>query len=410
MAVGYVGKDLFGLWMVVSSLVVWMQLAEFGVANGLSNAMSEAHGRDDVAAASASLSSALAATTAIAVGLVPILWCAALGVDWVGLLKLQRPEWSGTASQAFLVVGCAFAVNIPASLAARVYVAYQRSYISSATQILASVAMVGALWGAIRLDLGFLWLVAITAFVPVLANVLLWIGVRHLQPGLEVSPARVGRLGLSRVAESSVPLFLFQMGALLVNQFVNLVIARIGSLAMVADYNLVMRVYLLAFTAAAALSSPFYPAMREAFERQETAWVARALRHGLALRLAATAPFVLVVVPMGDWLVSWWVGQGTAQPLGMWGWTWVGLCLLMATVSSHLSEVLSSLDDIWAQVGIVFISAAIVISLLYVLVPIKGVSGVFLAMAASTILPVAWSARRLPRLLSSAARAAANPR
>jgi O-antigen/teichoic acid export membrane protein len=401
MAVGYVGKDLFGLWMVVSSLVVWMQLAEFGVANGLSNALSEAHGRDDVAAASTSLSSALAATTVIAAGLLPILWGLALGVDWASLLKLERPDWSAMASQALLVVGCAFAINIPASLASRVYVAYQRGYIPSAAQMLASVAMVGALWAAIRLDLGLMWLVAITAFVPVFANVLLWFGIRHLRPGLEVRPARVGRVGLARVAESSVPLFLFQMGALLVNQFVNLVIARIGNLAMVADYNLVMRVYLLAFTAAAALSSPFYPAMREALERRETAWVARAIRHSLALRLVATAPFVLAIVPMGDWLVSWWVGRGTAQSLGVWGWACVGLCLCMATLSSLLSEILSSFDEIWAQVGIVFVSAVIVISLLYVLVPINGVSGVFLAMAASTVLSVAWSGRRLHRMLSS---------
>src|SRR5512136_2603306 len=39
LTVHYLGKEQFGLWMVVSSMVVWMQLADFGIGNGLTNAV-----------------------------------------------------------------------------------------------------------------------------------------------------------------------------------------------------------------------------------------------------------------------------------------------------------------------------------------------------------------------------------
>jgi O-antigen/teichoic acid export membrane protein len=206
---------------------------------------------------------------------------------------------------------------------------------------------------------------------------------------------QISRSAFSRVAASSVPMFLFQIGALLVNQLVNLVIARTATLALVTDYNVVLRLYIFVFAIAAGLSSPFYAAIREAHERGEARWAWKAMRYSLSVRVLATLPFAAILVAAGDLLVSWWIGASIARPIGTWGWACVSLCLLLSAISSLLSEVLQSLDDIWAQVGIVFLSAATVLGLLGVLIPGLGVPGVFLAMAASTIFPLGWSYRRL---------------
>jgi len=128
MVVHHVGKDQFGLWMVVSSLVVWMQLADFGIANGLSNALAEAHGRDDREAASGYLSSALAATSVIAMLCLPLLAAAYIGLPLSRILKIEDAALSALAADALLLVGLAFVINIPLSLVGRVFTAYQRSY------------------------------------------------------------------------------------------------------------------------------------------------------------------------------------------------------------------------------------------------------------------------------------------
>src|SRR5690349_18748658 len=45
--INYLGKDLYGLWAIITSFLIWVQLLDFGILNGLTNALSEAFGRDD---------------------------------------------------------------------------------------------------------------------------------------------------------------------------------------------------------------------------------------------------------------------------------------------------------------------------------------------------------------------------
>ena len=43
----YLGMDRYGLWMTMTSFVLFLGFADFGVGNGLASAVSEAHGKDD---------------------------------------------------------------------------------------------------------------------------------------------------------------------------------------------------------------------------------------------------------------------------------------------------------------------------------------------------------------------------
>lgn len=400
LVVHHVGKDQFGLWMVVSSLVIWMQLADFGIANGLSNALTEAHGRDDPQAAGSYLSSSLVATLLVAVVGLPLIAVGYVFVPWGSVLGISNPELLQLSGDAFLVVSLAFIANIPISLAGRVFVAYQRGHVTALCQAAASVLSFGGMWFAVRNDAGLLWLVAISAFAPVVANLVLWLLLPSLGAHLRFQRRGVNRDAIKRVASSSVPLFFFQCGALLVNQLVNIMVARFASLAVVTDYNLILRIYLFAFSIAASLSSPFYAPIRSAFERNDLQWVIKAIRRSLMVRLLSLLPFIVLLIPLGDLIVRVWVGAGAATAIGSMGWASVGLSLFLCSASSLLSEALSCLDDIWAQITLVFLSAAIVIGMMALLIPLWGVSGVFIAMAVSTLIPIAWLTRRIRKKLS----------
>src|SRR5689334_5824048 len=41
LTLGYLGKQQYGLWMALSSLLMWMALSDFGLARGLQNHLSE---------------------------------------------------------------------------------------------------------------------------------------------------------------------------------------------------------------------------------------------------------------------------------------------------------------------------------------------------------------------------------
>ena len=50
-AMGYLGKQSFGLWSAVNALMAWAILADFGLGKGIQNALGDAFGRDDWATA-----------------------------------------------------------------------------------------------------------------------------------------------------------------------------------------------------------------------------------------------------------------------------------------------------------------------------------------------------------------------
>ena len=395
LTIHYLGKEQFGLWMVINSLVVWMQLADFGIGNGLINALAEANGRNDRKAACGYVSSALAASSAVTfLGFIPV-YLFSIGLPWNIILNLPKGELASIAGQCFFVSGLVFIVNIPLSVAGRVFIAYQNGYRASLTQVVSALASLACLMAAIMLKLDIVWLVLLVSSGPVVGNLFAWCMLIRILPWLRISWSTITGPAIRRIVNSSVPLFLFQIGALIINQLVNVVIAQVGTLRMVADYNIILKIYLLIFAIGISFSAPFYPAIREAYEKHDMGWVFRALRRVLFIRTGIIFIASLCLLFTGDLIIRMWLNLSLESNFGYLGWFSFLLSLVFASTSSTLGEILTSLDDIWSQIKIVFISAVVVITSMYLLIPSIGVAGVFFAMALSTIYAILWSWRRL---------------
>src|SRR5689334_22756939 len=48
LALNYLGAERYGMWMTMSSLVAMLSFADFGIGNGVVNAVANAHGRDQI--------------------------------------------------------------------------------------------------------------------------------------------------------------------------------------------------------------------------------------------------------------------------------------------------------------------------------------------------------------------------
>src|SRR4051812_23716437 len=62
----YLGAERYGLWATLSSLIALASFADFGLGNGLLNALSSAHGRDDREAGAREVSTAFILLLAVA--------------------------------------------------------------------------------------------------------------------------------------------------------------------------------------------------------------------------------------------------------------------------------------------------------------------------------------------------------
>lgn len=396
LTINYLGKSEFGIWMITGSLVSWIQLADFGVTNGLANALSEAYGNDDFEAAGRHLSTALLINIAIGLMALPLVILASLYMPWGSILNIEDPLSIGVASKCFLVAGSVFVICLPFGTLNKLFQSFQLGYVINIVQIISAGVSLIAIFIAVWLKLSVAWFVAFASMGPLLGGIFIFLAALKFIPEVSFNPWLAKRSSISRIANSSIPMFLFQLGALAVNQLVNIVVAHAGSLSMVADYNVLLKIYMLVFSLGASVASSFYPAIREAFERREFDWVATSIRRIILVRTIMMIAPTLPLLVIGDWIILKWIKQPINDgKFGLIGWITFVLCLTFSALSSTMSEVLTSLDDIWSQAQVVFINAFVVFSLMWLLIPRIGLSGVYVALTCSSIYPIFWGARRL---------------
>ena len=380
--------------MVISSLVVWLQLTDFGIGNGLVNALAEANGRNDKQAACSYFSTTFFSISGITLILAAPVVLMAFFVPWDKALNINSTALAQDAQYCFGVLSLFFFINMPLSIANKALTAYQKAYLINATQIIASLCSLLFLIIAISIRLNLIWLVSLVSSGALLGNILSWILLYRKIPWLRLQLKQITWNALHRVAKSSVPLFLFQIGALLLNQSANIILAQLAGLRIVADYNILLKIYTVFYSIGISFSSPFYPAIREAFERKEYRWVSNAIKRVTVLRLAILIFPVIPLIFIGDELIAFWIRQPLSEDFGHMGWLCFGICMILSGFGSTLSEVLIALDNIFSQLHAVLINAFVFIFFSLILIPKLGLIGFYISSILGLFYPTIWLLRK----------------
>jgi O-antigen/teichoic acid export membrane protein len=394
----HLGKEQFGLWSTITTVIAWVALFDFGIANGLVNLLSRAHGRDDEADARRHFSTAVVLLTAMAVALGAAVAVAAPRVPWSSLLAVRGAIPEATVRWAVVAALGVFVVGMPLSVVQQVYAAYQRSYVGNLLAVVGVLVGFGAIVACVRaggeipaLVLAFGAGSVLTALAG-MVHILLEMG--WLRPRLAAVSAAAARELLAR----SVPMFLFQLGALTVNETQAIILAHRCDLAVVADYSILMRLYALAIGVIHMSTASFLPSFREAVERGDHPWMRASFVRFLQARMVLALGAALVLGLGGNLLIRAWLRRSdVAFSPAVWG---VLALLLLATswVTAH-SDLLAIMDRLWVNVALVLVNGAVTVSLTYALAPSLQILGVVVATAFVTtgfyVWVVPWLARAL---------------
>jgi O-antigen/teichoic acid export membrane protein len=403
----YLGKERFGLWSTITSLVAWATLLDFGIANGLVNCLASAHGREDRQDAAEVTATALTTLTTIALAALLVLWLSAPLIPWSALLAVRGVVDESTVRWSVVAALSMFLANLPLSIGAQIYAGYQRSYLSNLFTAIGSVAGLGAILRALPGKPGLPALVVVFGVGGLLGALLgmVWAFTKAM-PWLRLRAGLLSRRALHAVMSRSLPIFLFQVGALLVNQTQAILLAHRCDLATVAEYAIAMRLFSMVLDLAIVITHPFVPSFREAVERGDHRWTESGFLRYVSVRLSIAGAGCLGMILFGNPLLRLWLRR---DDIAFSPAVWISMTVLMIGalwVSAH-SELLSILDWLWIQVVLVFLNGAVTMWLTWLLAPKLRVLGVVLASAAVTVLIFSWL---LPLLSRAALARAGAPR
>jgi O-antigen/teichoic acid export membrane protein len=294
-----------------------------------------------------------------------------------------------TVTLAILAAIATFLLGLPVSIAPQIYAGYQKTYVANGFTLVGVAGGFVALLACVRASAPIPVLVAVFGLGTTLGSTLGLVNALRTMPWLRPRSGAWSGETAREILRRSVPLFLFQVGALTVNEAQVLVLAHRRDLATVADYSILWRLYIVVMGLVQVSTSSFVPAFREAAERGDRAWVRSAFGHFLRLRVALAFAAGLALVAGGNVALRLWLGRDDVA-FGATTWASVAALMLGTTWVTAHADLLAIMDRLWLLVGLVAVNGAVTIVLTWALAPALGVLGVVLATSAVTLAVYSW--------------------
>ncbi len=387
LTLGYLGKQQYGMWMALSSLLTWMALADFGLARGLQNHLAEAYGNDDSDSAGRHMSTAFFALGSIAAVIATLLVPALVLVPWERLLEVTEPALIRELRPTLAAVMVVFLAQFPLNVVGQAYAAYQRTHISNLFGIAGSVLSIVLLLVVIHLRLGLPWLIVASGGLTVALTIVNFGYLLRDMPALRPRLAHVTRATLGELMSVSTPMLLFQIGALLINEAQIVLIARCLGLSAVTDWSVFMRVFQVPVLVVAMIESPYAPMLREAFVRGDEPWFRRTffglLKIKVLLTLVGAALYLLAGDPVAGLL------SGSSVSFGWRVWALGGLLLVVGCWNGTYTVLFMAVNRLWILVATVLANGAVTLWLTWALAA-RGMTGLVMAYVAFSVVITAW--------------------
>lgn len=388
LCISYLGKERYGLWMAVGSLVAWANLADLGLARGMQNHLSQANGQDDRPLANRYVSTGLATLTVAALGFALLAAPFVALLPWTSILNVKNPALAHEARLVVAAVLACFLIQFPLSIVPTIYAAYQRGYIAAIFNILGSLLSLASLVLVMRADLTLPWLVMITSGTGIFLTIFNFGFALREMPWLRPKLSLVSIQTLRSLAGTSVALFLFQIGALLVNQTQSIIIARRLGLSYVADWTVFMRVHILPFILIQMIDTPLIPAFRESHVRGDHQWLRTAFWRVTKLKMLIAAGAVLLLLTLGNFAAGLIGGSQVTFSWQMWAAS--GFLLVVAVWNSSFNDLMIATDRLWLLVFTVLGNGVVTMSLSYFVAPYLGLVGMVIAATAYSLIVSGW--------------------
>lgn len=405
LTVGYLGKERYGVWILLASLLAWVGLADLGVGNGLRTAIASAlgSGRPELVRSLLSTAFALFCTIAAVLGLVAaVAWP---WINWVALFGITTEEARAEVGPAIATSFAFFLLAFPLSITAVTYDALQEGKLRNYWDMVGNIASLVALIAVTRTHGGLVRLVLAVSGTGLIVNVLsgVWL-FGYYKPLFAPRPQAVQISSVRRLLHTGGTFFLIQIVALIIFQTDNFIVAKFAGSASVPSYSLTYTLFSYSYLPQTILFNYVWVAYADAIARRDIGWVARTLKRNLSFSLGFTLAAVVPLIFIAHPFIQLWTRGAVVPPVDLV--SWMAAWSMIYAFCSPIACLLAAADHMKAQLVYSAVSAAVNIVLSIVLIRSWGVTGVIAGTVISYIIficfPIAIDALLLLRKLRNA--------
>jgi len=337
----YLGEELFGVWMTISSLVALLGILDLGVGNSLINVIAKAHGSNDREQTISVVRSASAALIVIAFFYIVISFLFQNSYNWAKIYNLNNLENTTEVARASMILIICLAATLPFTVVQKVQFGFQEAVQANAWTACSNLLVLALILLAIFYQANLSWLVFIVAGTPGIVMMLCWINqFARVRPWLRPRPVKVRLKSATNLMKMSGVWTVFNLVAFLVMGLDNLIISYLFGAKAVGGYAVMAKIH-GALLFAQIFTMPLWPAFAEAISSGDFMW-ARQTFYKTLVACSLIGIFTACIIGFGSFaFVRFWVGPEMIPTISLAvGFAiWAFICNFFAAISALMSNV-----------------------------------------------------------------------
>lgn len=315
MTIHYVNPTRYGLWLTLSSIVVWLSYFDMGFGHGYRNCFAEAVARNDVNLAKQLTSTTYAVLTLLFSFLLVVTLVVNNFVDWCALLNIDQ-SYSDELRLVFALLAFFFCVNVVVSVIGTMLTAYQQPALDSLFKTLGNFFAFITIWFlTLQGDGSLAKLCLALAGVPCLTLILVSVVIFRMKRYRCFAPSfRCIRFSLSRrIVGLGGQFFVIMVSMLVIFQLINVILTRELGPEAVTQFNIANKLFNVVQMAAVIVLTPFWSAFTDAYVKGDRNWM-----EGVAVRLERLfllcVPVLAAMWLAAPWFYRIWIGDAVSVP------------------------------------------------------------------------------------------------
>ncbi|PYF75461.1 lipopolysaccharide biosynthesis protein [Pedobacter nutrimenti] len=374
MTINYLNPIEYGLWLTLSSILIWVDFFDIGIGHGLRNKLSEALAKQEYDLAKSYVSTSFAFLSLISLMFFIFFICINPFLNWSSILNVDS-EMGKYIGEIVIWVLAFFCLRFVFKLLGIILSADQRPAIDSFLSVLSNILSIGIIFTLTKTTNGSLEYVAI-AFSAAPPLIFLVAGVilfrkryKKISPSFNYIKIEYvkGLLGLG------IKFFVIQLSCLLIFSSANFIIIQLYGPKEVTTYNIAYKYFNIVIMVFTIIVTPLWSAFTNAYAKGDLVWIKRTVKKIEILWLFSLLITALLIV-IGSFFYRFWIGKSIKIPLS--------LTLSMAAYAivfnllSTYNYVINGTGKVYIQTIHAIVSIIVYLPLAYLLCKFMGVSGV----------------------------------
>jgi len=278
-ALGYLDKTQYGIWLVLSSFLTWFTFFEIGLGNGLRNKLAEALAKNDYQLGKHYVSTTYAILTLIIAAVSLIFFVSNTFINWPAVLNVDASMANELGSVALIVFG-SFFLKFVLKLLNMIFLADQKPAISNALGPIGNLLALIVIYILTKttegslLNLAFVLSISPVIILTLASAYFFLTKYKHISPSINYVKLKYAK-DLLTIGSN---FFIIQISALVMFQSSNFLLAQYFGPEMVVPYNIAFKYFSVITMGFTIIISPYWSAITEAWVKEEINWIKNTIK------------------------------------------------------------------------------------------------------------------------------------